>query len=233
MNCRNSFFLAVAAAVCSGRTAFPQVRVSQPTTAPTTLTAATGTTVQEAQKRLRALGYAPGSADGVIGSRTLVALKKFQTDQGVSATGVLDDKTLSALGIKKEQESTTKTSTASIQEAQSEEYHKVDPAKAGFKLVFKVSSFARDALGRILYVDVTEASIDDQPSPLVGGNLYPLELESKRMTDGTIHTTQFGDIRVSAEDDNFYWEMMMTDSQVKKLQSFLKASAVPTKPLDR
>jgi peptidoglycan hydrolase-like protein with peptidoglycan-binding domain len=77
-----------------------QVTAPQTTTAPTTSTAATKKAVQGAQQRLQVLGYEPGSADGVMGSRTVIALKKFQSDHGLSVTGVLDQKTLDALSAK-------------------------------------------------------------------------------------------------------------------------------------
>lgn len=81
-------------------TANAQVTAPQPTTAPTTLSAATKKAVQRAQQRLQVLGYEPGSADGVMGSKTVIALKKFQSDHGLSVTGVLDQKTLDALSAK-------------------------------------------------------------------------------------------------------------------------------------
>jgi hypothetical protein len=54
-------------------------------------------TVQAAQGRLLALGYQSGAADGVMGAKAIAALKKFQADHGLSATGQLDRKTLEAL----------------------------------------------------------------------------------------------------------------------------------------
>jgi peptidoglycan hydrolase-like protein with peptidoglycan-binding domain len=53
--------------------------------------------LQQAQQRLRRLGYDPGAADGVPGPKTVVALKRFQTDHGLAATGALDAKTSEAL----------------------------------------------------------------------------------------------------------------------------------------
>jgi len=50
-------------------------------------------TIVEAQKRLAALGYEPGSPDGKMGSRTVGALQKFQRDRGISVTGKLDSAT--------------------------------------------------------------------------------------------------------------------------------------------
>jgi len=50
-------------------------------------------TILEAQKRLAALGYEPGPADGKLGARTVGALQKFQRDRGISVTGKLDPAT--------------------------------------------------------------------------------------------------------------------------------------------
>lgn len=51
----------------------------------------------KAQKKLSALGYAPGPADGVMGHKTRKAVKKFQKSRGLKVTGVLDTNTLHRL----------------------------------------------------------------------------------------------------------------------------------------
>ena len=56
-----------------------------------------GMTVYELQDRLAALGYKPGAIDGVLGPRTLDALKKFQTDKNLAVTGTLNADTIRAL----------------------------------------------------------------------------------------------------------------------------------------
>jgi hypothetical protein len=53
--------------------------------------------VGQAQERLKAAGFNPGSSDGVLGSRTREALRRYQASQGLSTTGVLDDTTRQAL----------------------------------------------------------------------------------------------------------------------------------------
>lgn len=89
--------LIIAALVfCNALLAFAQ---EKPTTAPATSTAASKKVVQGAQERLQALGYQPGSADGVMGTKAIAALKKFQSDHGLPATGVLDRKTLDTLYV--------------------------------------------------------------------------------------------------------------------------------------
>jgi hypothetical protein len=41
------------------------------------------------QTHLDALGFAPGPADGIIGPRTRDAIRRFQTDRGVTPTGTI------------------------------------------------------------------------------------------------------------------------------------------------
>ena len=45
------------------------------------------------QQRLRNLGYEVGAIDGDVGPRTEAALRAFQRDNGLEATGSLDDAT--------------------------------------------------------------------------------------------------------------------------------------------
>ena len=58
-----------------------------------------GNEVKQIQTKLKAWGYYSGSIDGVFGSKTLEALKKFQKSNGLVADGIAGDKTLAALGI--------------------------------------------------------------------------------------------------------------------------------------
>jgi len=53
--------------------------------------------VLEVQQLLIKRGYQPGTADGLMGPRTKAALKKFQADVGLPATGLFDEKTLQKL----------------------------------------------------------------------------------------------------------------------------------------
>ena len=55
-------------------------------------------TVRQAQQRLVDKGYDAGVVDGIWGPRTANALRQFQRDQGLMATGRLDGETMNALG---------------------------------------------------------------------------------------------------------------------------------------
>ena len=54
----------------------------------------------QVQKKLKELGYDPGFPDGIWGKKTTSALKSFQQDNGLSATGQLDEQTRAKLFIK-------------------------------------------------------------------------------------------------------------------------------------
>ena len=54
--------------------------------------------VEEMQKALKAQGHDPGEIDGVIGPKTVSALKAFQRQHGLEATGRPDDATLTKFG---------------------------------------------------------------------------------------------------------------------------------------
>lgn len=58
-----------------------------------------GADVVELQRKLRNLGYLEGRADGFFNNDTEVALKRFQHDKGLKATGIADRRTLDILGL--------------------------------------------------------------------------------------------------------------------------------------
>lgn len=55
--------------------------------------------VIKAQKRLKALGYDPGPADGILGNKTRTAIAQYQQSNGLKGTKSLDKDTLSSLGV--------------------------------------------------------------------------------------------------------------------------------------
>jgi peptidoglycan hydrolase-like protein with peptidoglycan-binding domain len=59
--------------------------------------AAASQDVAEAQQALKAAGFDPGSADGVLGPQTRQAIRDFQRARGVPVTGELDRETQRAL----------------------------------------------------------------------------------------------------------------------------------------
>jgi len=59
----------------------------------------TGNTVVAIQKKLIRWGYLDGEADGIYGSRTTAAIRRFQSANGLTVDGIAGPSTLAALGI--------------------------------------------------------------------------------------------------------------------------------------
>lgn len=59
----------------------------------------TGSEVTQIQQRLQELGYSPGTADGIYGTRTKNAVIAFQRDYGLTDDGIVGPNTLEALGL--------------------------------------------------------------------------------------------------------------------------------------
>jgi Putative peptidoglycan binding domain len=53
--------------------------------------------IADLQRRLSELGYQPGGADGIMGKRTVEALRSFQKDKRLPVTGHADGETISEL----------------------------------------------------------------------------------------------------------------------------------------
>ena len=53
--------------------------------------------IKSVQTILNALGYNCGNADGVMGNQTIAAIKKFQSDQGLDATGKINSELLDCI----------------------------------------------------------------------------------------------------------------------------------------
>ena len=58
-----------------------------------------GEEVRQIQSKLKAWGYYDGGVDGIYGSKTFEAVKKFQKKNGLTVDGIAGQKTLAALGI--------------------------------------------------------------------------------------------------------------------------------------
>ncbi len=62
----------------------------------------TGEEVKSIQSVLKEKGYYSGNVDGIFGTGTKNAVKQFQSDCGLSADGIVGEKTLKALGLNKQ-----------------------------------------------------------------------------------------------------------------------------------
>ena len=58
-----------------------------------------GSEVSKIQTKLKNWGYYTGSVDGIYGSSTLSAVKKFQRKNGLTADGIAGKATLEKMGI--------------------------------------------------------------------------------------------------------------------------------------
>ena len=52
------------------------------------------------QRQLQSLGYSPEPADGIMGPKTLAAIKAFQKEEGLQVTGTISDELDTVLGSK-------------------------------------------------------------------------------------------------------------------------------------
>src|SRR5438477_5553296 len=53
--------------------------------------------IKSVQTRLAALGYDPGAIDGELGGRTQIAIRRFEEDRGIPATGAVSDELIAEL----------------------------------------------------------------------------------------------------------------------------------------
>ncbi len=59
----------------------------------------TGNEVTQIQTKLKRWGYYNGSVDGIYGSKTVAAVRLFQSKNGLTVDGIAGPKTLAAMGI--------------------------------------------------------------------------------------------------------------------------------------
>ncbi len=75
----------------------------------------TGNEVKSIQKKLRELGFYSGSVDGIYGSATQSAVKKFQKSVGITADGIAGKNTLLYLGLGGSSSNSTTYSNADVE----------------------------------------------------------------------------------------------------------------------
>lgn len=72
-----------------------------------------GEEVKEIQQKLKEWGYYSGDVDGIYGSQTQQAVKKFQSANGLTEDGITGEKTLEAMGISSDSSSSSNSSISS------------------------------------------------------------------------------------------------------------------------
>jgi peptidoglycan hydrolase-like protein with peptidoglycan-binding domain len=83
-----------------------QERMQQPRAAGSMQQGMDAQTVREAQQALKDKGHDPGPIDGMWGPQTQAAVKEFQEKEKLQASGRLDQRTLSALGVEEQTSAT-------------------------------------------------------------------------------------------------------------------------------
>lgn len=72
-----------------------------------------GSEVRTIQEKLKRWGYYSGNVDGIYGSQTVAAVKKFQKKNGLQVDGIAGTKTLNAMGINSSSSSSGGSSSSS------------------------------------------------------------------------------------------------------------------------
>jgi N-acetylmuramoyl-L-alanine amidase len=72
-----------------------------------------GSEVRTIQEKLKRWGYYSGSVDGIYGSQTVSAVKKFQKKNGLSVDGIAGTQTLKAMGITSSSSSSSSSNNSS------------------------------------------------------------------------------------------------------------------------
>ena len=115
------------------------------------------TIVKNLQTKLKSLGYNTGNADGVYGSQTTAAVKKFQAANGLTADGIAGYRTLNKLSLSSSGSSSGYSRTSSNVRTYS-------LAADGSRTLygFKISEFAcSDGSDKILIDDQLAALLQD------------------------------------------------------------------------
>jgi len=99
--------------------------------------------VREVQQKLMQEGHDVGSIDGQFGPKTEAALRSYQQEEGLQATGQIDEQTLQKLGIASSSQSSGSTGSSSMGSGWSDSGNTVGGALSGDKAT---SSEQRDDL---------------------------------------------------------------------------------------
>ncbi len=73
-----------------------------------------GSEVREIQTKLKRWGYYNGNIDGIYGSKTVSAVKWFQSKNGLTVDGIAGPKTLAAMGITSSSSGGTATNNSDL-----------------------------------------------------------------------------------------------------------------------
>lgn len=126
-----------------------------------------GSEVKQIQTKLKNWGYYSGSVDGIYGSKTLSAVKKFQKTNGLTVDGIAGSATLAAMGISSSSSSTTSNQTnlnllarAVYGEARGEPYEGMVAVAAVILNRVRSSNFPSTVAG-VIYQPGAFTAVDD------------------------------------------------------------------------
>ncbi len=97
--------------LCIGLTTSPSNH--QPAYAAVYQQGSSGSTVKTIQRKLKNWGYYNGAVDGIFGAQTKKAVKYFQSKNGLTADGIVGNRTLKALGMSTSSSSSNSNSSSS------------------------------------------------------------------------------------------------------------------------
>ena len=129
----------------------------------------TGSEVRQIQEKLKRWGYYTGSIDGIYGSQTEEAVRKFQKANGLTVDGIAGTQTLNAMGIMSSSSSSGSSSNdlnllskVVYSEARSEPYSGQVAVAAVVLNRVKSSSFPNTVAGVVYQTGAFDAVSDGQ-----------------------------------------------------------------------
>jgi len=175
--------------------------------------------IQQAQMKLKELGYDPGPSDGIWGSRTEAAVLAFQKDRGLSITGELDNSTRAELGLAAPQTPRRLKVRGEVVKIERSITVQGGPSAQGKIPMFKLGDLAkmatpvvviRDSTGKDLTYQATEAAVDE----LKEGQTVEFELSA----DGRTLERRVVTVRKTKSSDSY------VNSEVIELERILQAN---------
>ncbi|MEQ8823855.1 MAG: N-acetylmuramoyl-L-alanine amidase [Filomicrobium sp.] len=108
-----------------------------------------GSEVETLQTRLTALGYKPGVADGIFGSRTRAAVLTWEAEQGRVTDGEIDQEDFTSLTAEDAKSMPETPAATASMEAKQSAGRKVDVATVTSSFLLGVGVIAENALGGV------------------------------------------------------------------------------------
>ncbi len=125
-----------------------------------------GSEVKQIQTKLKNWGYYSGSIDGIYGSKTLSAVKKFQKTNGLTVDGIAGSATLAAMGISSSSSTTSNQTNLNLLaravygEARGEPYEGMVAVAAVILNRVRSSNFPSSVAG-VIYQPGAFTAVDD------------------------------------------------------------------------